>query len=104
MKNDKLVQSNILTDCFSFISKPKVALLAGGLVKRLISRFLMLFFTIFAAVLLVVSIVFLTAESLVSRVLSPAKAPKKKSLKEHITAEKVPSRQSQNCLRLWTSP
>ncbi len=99
------MQSNILTDCLSFISKLRVVLQAGGrLVKRLTSRLLMLVFTVFAAVVLVISIVFLTAESLVSRVLSPAKAPKKKSFKEHITGEKVPSKQSENCLRLGTSP
>jgi hypothetical protein len=104
MKNEKLVQSNLVTDCFNFISEARVFGLAVGLVKRLASMLLMFVFTVFAAVVLVVSVVFLTAESLVSGVLSPVKAPKKKSLKEHITGEKVPSKQSQNCLKLWTSP
>jgi hypothetical protein len=104
MKNEKLVQFNLDTDCFNFIYEGRVFELAGDMVKKLTSRLLMLVFTVFAAVVLVVSVVFLTAESLVSGVLLPAKAPKKKSLKENITGDKVPSKQSENCLRPWTSP
>lgn len=104
MKNYNLVKSNLVTDGFTFICESRLIGLAVGLVKRLNSMLLMIIFTVFAAVVLVVSVIFLTAESLVAGVLSPEKAPKKKSLKEHITGEKVPSRQSENCLRFWTSP
>lgn len=77
MESEKLVQSNIVTECLSFISKAKVVMLAGGLAKRLTSMLLMLVFTVSAAVVLVVSVVFLTAQSLVGAVLPKAKATKK---------------------------
>jgi hypothetical protein len=53
---------------------------------------------------LAVSVVLLTVESLVSAVLSPAKAPNKDSLNEDITSKRVAYRQSQSFLRFWTSP
>ena len=82
MEADKLAQSNIATYCLSFISKARVFLLAGGLAKRLTSMLLMLVFTVCAFVVLVVSVVLLTAESLVRAVLSQTKAPTEGSLQD----------------------
>ena len=72
--------------------------------KKLSSLLLMLLFTSFSFVVLAVSVVLLTVESLVSAVLSPAKAPNKDSLNEDITSKRVAYRQSQSFLRFWTSP
>jgi hypothetical protein len=66
--------------------------------KKLTSVLLMLSFTVFGFVMLAVSIVVMAAESLVSSLLSPAKTPKKGSLKEPITGVKLPSRESHSCL------
>jgi hypothetical protein len=77
MESEKLVQSNLVTQCLSFISKARVIMLAGGLAKRLTSMLVMLVFTVSAAVVLVVSVVFLTAQSVVGAVLPRAIAIKK---------------------------
>lgn len=96
MEGDKLAQSNIATYCLSFISKARVALLAGGLAKRLTSMLLMLVFSLSAFVVLVVSVVLLTAESLLWAVLSQAKAPTEGSLQELLKGERFsPSQFSQ---------
>jgi hypothetical protein len=71
---------------------------------KLSSLLLMLVFTGFSFVVLAVSVVLLTAESLVSALLSPAKAPKKGSLNEALTRKRVASGKSQSFLRFWTSP
>lgn len=71
--------------------------------KKLTSVALMLSLTVGAFVVLAVSVVVMTVESLVSSLFSPAKAAKKKSLKEPIIGEKGVSRESQNRSRLGTS-
>ena|SRR4028118_2159734 len=96
MERDKLPQSNIATYCLSFISKARVVLLAGGLAKRLTSMLLMLVFTVSASIVLVVSVVLLTAESLVRAILSQAKAPTEGSLQELLKGDRFsPSEFSQ---------
>jgi hypothetical protein len=96
MERDKLPQSNIATYCLSLISKARVVLLAGGLAKRLTSMLLMLVFTVSAFVVLVVSVVLLTAESLVRAILSQVKAPTEGSLQELLKGDRFsPSQFSQ---------
>lgn len=96
MESEKLVQSNILTECLNFISKARVVRLAGGLAKRLTSMLLMLVFTVSASIVLVVSVVLLTAESLVRAILSQVKAPTEGSLQELLKGERFsPSEFSQ---------
>ena len=71
--------------------------------KKLTSVLLMLSLTIVAFVALVASVVVMTAESIVSSLLSPAKSGNKKSFKEGMSQRKVPSRESQSRSKLWTS-
>jgi hypothetical protein len=75
-----------------------------AVLKKLTSVVLMLSLTVGAFVVLAVSVVVMTAESLVSSLFSPAKTANKRSLKERIIDEKVSSRESQSSSRLWTSP
>lgn len=74
-----------------------------AVLKKLTSVVLMLGLTVGAFVVLAVSVVVMTAESLVSSLFSPAKAANKRSLKERIIDQKVTSRESQNRSRLGTS-
>ncbi len=92
MESEKLVQSNIVTECLNFISKARVVMLAGGLAKRLTSMLLMLVFTVSAAVVLVVSVVLLTAQSLVEAVLPRAKAMKKGCLQDLLCGDRLSPR------------
>ena len=80
MERDKLAKSYLSAYCFSFISKPRVVLLPEGGTKRVTSPLVMLIFPISAFVVLAVSIVLMAAESVISAVLSQAKAPKKGTL------------------------
>jgi hypothetical protein len=89
MKRNQLEQSNLATQCWSFISKARVVVLAASLVKRLSSMFLMLVFTACAFVVLAVSVVVVTATSLVGRVFSQANAPKKGSWQHLLKDEPV---------------
>lgn len=91
MERDKLAQSNIANDCWSLISKAKLVLLAQSLIKRLASILLMLVFTVSAFVVLVVSVVLLTAESVVSAVLPQAKAPRKRRLHDLLKGQRFSS-------------
>jgi hypothetical protein len=92
MESEKLVQSNIVTECLNFISKARVVLLAGGLAKRLTSMLLMLVFTVSAAAVLVVSVVFLSAQSLVLAGFSQAKATKKICLQDLLLGDRYSPR------------
>lgn len=92
MESEKLVQSNIVTECLSFISKARVVSLAGSLAKRLTSMLLMLVFTVSAAVVLVVSVVLLTAQSLVFAGFSQAKATKKICLQDLLWGDRLSPR------------
>lgn len=74
-----------------------------AVLKKLTSVVLMLGLTVGAFVVLAVSVVVMTAESLVSSLFSPAKTANKSSLKERIIGEKVTSRESQNRSSLGTS-
>jgi hypothetical protein len=74
-----------------------------AVLKKLTSVVLMLGLTVGAFVVLAVSVVVMTAESLVSSLFSPGKAANKRSLKERIIGGKVPSRESQSRSRLGTS-
>lgn len=74
-----------------------------AVLKKLTSVALMLSFTIGAFIVLAVSVVVMTAESLVSALFLPAKAPKKRSLKENIIDGKISSRKPQSRSRLGTS-
>ncbi len=74
-----------------------------AVLKKLTSVVLMLGLTVGAFVVLAVSVVVMTAESLVSSLFSPAKTANKRSLKERIIGEKVTSRESQNRSSLGTS-
>lgn len=87
MERHQLDSSNIAIHCLSFISKARIVVLAGGLVKKLASMFLMLVFTVFAFVVLVVSVVVLTGQSLVGAVFSPANALKKESWQDFLKGE-----------------
>ena len=89
MERNQLEQSNLVTQCLSFISKRRVVALAASLVKRVSSMFLMLVFTAFAFVVLAVSVVVVTATSLVGVVLSQAKAPKRESWQNLLKDEPV---------------
>lgn len=73
-----------------------------AVLKKLTSVVLMLSLTVGAFVVLAVSVVVMTAESLVSSLFSPAKVGNKRSLKERIIGEKVSSRESQSRSRLGT--
>lgn len=77
MERDNLAQSNTATYGLNSIFNARVVRFAVGLVKKLTSIILMLVFTVFGFIVLVVSVVLLTVESLISRVLSQAKTPKK---------------------------
>lgn len=74
-----------------------------AVLKKLTSVALMLSFTVGAFIVLAVSVVVMTAESLVSSLFSPAKAANKRSLKEPIIGKKVASRESESRSRLGTS-
>ncbi|AFZ17721.1 hypothetical protein [Allocoleopsis franciscana] len=74
-----------------------------AVLKKLTSVALMLSLTVGAFIVLAISVVVMTAESLVSSLFSPAKAAKKKSLKERSIGEKGVSRESQSRSRLGTS-
>ena len=74
-----------------------------AVLKKLTSVALMLGLTVGAFVVLAVSVVVMTAESIVSSLFSPAKSGKKRSLKKRIIDTKVPSRESQSRSRLGTS-
>jgi hypothetical protein len=89
MESEKLVQSNLVTQCLNFISKARVVRLAGSLAKRLTSMLLMLVFTVSAAVVLVVSVVFLTAQSLIGAGFSQAKATKKICLQDLLLGDRL---------------
>ena len=91
MERDNLAQSNTATYFVNFISKNRVVRLAGNLAHRLSSMVLMLVFTVFAFVVLVVSVVLLTADLLVSKVLSQAKASKKETLQDLVKGERSSS-------------
>ena len=74
-----------------------------AVLKKLTSVVLMLSLTVGAFVVLAVSVVVMTAESLVSSLFSPTKAANKRSLKERIIDGKVSSRESQSRSRLGAS-
>ncbi len=82
MDRDKFAKLHLTTYCWSFISQARVVLLPEGGTKRVTSPLLMLIFPISALVVLAVSIVLMTAESVISAVLSPAKALKKGTLQD----------------------
>jgi hypothetical protein len=69
----------------------RVVQFAGDLVKKLTSVILMLVFTAFAFVVLVVSVIFLTTQSIISTIFSQAKAPTKESLQELPQGESLSS-------------
>jgi hypothetical protein len=89
MERNHLEPSNRVTQCLSFILKSRVVVLAVSLVHRLTSMLVMLVFTAFAFVVLAASVVVVTGQSLVKRVLSLAKAPKKESWQNLIKDEPV---------------
>ena len=91
MERDKLVQSNIATYSWSFISKARVVILAKSLMKKLASILLMLVFTVSAFVVLVASVLLLTAELLVSAVVPQAQASHKRSLQDLLKGKRFSS-------------
>jgi hypothetical protein len=93
MERDKLAKSYLSAYCLSFISKARVVLLPEGGTKRVTSPLLMLIFIISALVVLAVSIVLMAAESVISALLLPTKAPKKATLQDLLRGERLSRRQ-----------
>ncbi len=93
MERDKFAKLHLTTYCWSFISKARVALLPEGGTKRVTSPLLMLIFIISALVVLAVSIVLMAAESVISALLLPTKAPKKATWQDLLRGDRLSCRQ-----------
>lgn len=89
MERDKLAKSYLTTYCWSFISKARVVLLPEGGTKRVTSPLLMLIFIISALGVLAVSIVLMAAESVISALLLPTKAPKNATWQDLLRGERL---------------
>ncbi len=96
MKDNNLAEQRLAKYCLTSISKVRLVSFLKGGVKKVTSVLLMLVFTVCAFVVLVVSIVLMTAELVISVVLSQAKAEKKGTLQDLLKGDRFsPSQFSQ---------